>query len=153
AAGPRPSSERLERARRAFTRLLGEEAVSAPAGPAPRPVTLLPRSEEEIRVALRVASEAGWRLAPVGAATWLGGGGVLAPDALLSVAVLDRIVQYEPADLTLTAEAGASLHALASTTAAEGQWLALDPPGSPRGTLGATLATASAGGLAAHYGA
>ena len=55
-------------------------------------------------------------------------------------------------DLTLTARAGTTLANIARATAAEGQWLALDPHGSASGTLGATIATASAGPLAHAFG-
>ena len=120
----------------------------------PGPVELRPGSEEEVAAALRLASESGWSIVPSGSGTWLGAGDpVDGPDAVLSVSSLDRIVQYEPADLTLTVGAGITLPGLASLTARQRQWLPLDPPGAPRGTLGATLATGSAGGLATLYGA
>jgi glycolate oxidase FAD binding subunit len=62
------------------------------------------------------------------------------------------VVEYEPGDLTLTARAGTSLVDLAAITRAEGQWLPLDPSGPADGTLGATVATASAGPLASAFG-
>ncbi len=61
-------------------------------------------------------------------------------------------MEYEPGDLTLTARAGTTLAQLARVCRSEGQWLALDPFGSPDGTLGATIATASAGPLASAFG-
>jgi glycolate oxidase FAD binding subunit len=101
-----------------------------------------------------MASERGWKIVPAGAGTWLRAGNpVRAADAVLSVCRLDRIVQYEPADLTLTAGAGLTLGALDRVVAKEGQWLPLDPPGDDEGTLGATLATGSSGGLSVAYGA
>jgi glycolate oxidase FAD binding subunit len=57
-----------------------------------------------------------------------------------------------PGDLTLTAGAGTTLAEVREATAKHGQWLALDPYGSDDGTLGATLATASAGPLATAFG-
>jgi glycolate oxidase FAD binding subunit len=61
-------------------------------------------------------------------------------------------VEYEAGDLVLTARAGTSLAEIERATAAEGQWLPLDPPGAPEGTLGATVATATAGPLASAFG-
>jgi len=52
--------------------------------------------------------------------------------------------------LTLTARAGTPLDEIARVAAAERQWLALD--GAPTGTIGATVATASAGPLASAFG-
>jgi glycolate oxidase FAD binding subunit len=72
--------------------------------------------------------------------------------APLSLAGDDAIVEYVAGDLTLTARAGATLADIARVTAAEGQWLALDPFGAATGTLGATIATGSAGTLAHAFG-
>jgi glycolate oxidase FAD binding subunit len=63
------------------------------------------------------------------------------------------VVEYEPGDLVLTVRAGTSLADVARVTRAEGQWLPLDPAGTAQGTLGATIATASAGPLASAFGA
>jgi glycolate oxidase FAD binding subunit len=86
------------------------------------------------------------------AGTWLDAGRPVRDAAPLSLAGDDAIVEYVPGDLTLTARAGASLAEIARVTAAEGQWLALDPFGAPEGTLGATIATGSAGPLAHAFG-
>ncbi|HEY2896276.1 MAG TPA: FAD-binding oxidoreductase, partial [Gemmatimonadaceae bacterium] len=83
---------------------------------------------------------------------WLDAGRPVYDASSLSIAGDDAIVEYVPSDLTLTARAGATLSTIARVTAAEGQWLALDPHGSPNGTLGATIATGSAGPLAHAFG-
>ena len=62
------------------------------------------------------------------------------------------MVEYVPGDLTLTAWAGTTMAELSHATAAHGQWLGLDPAGDRRGTIGATIATASAGPLAHAFG-
>jgi glycolate oxidase FAD binding subunit len=62
------------------------------------------------------------------------------------------VTEYEPGDLTLTVRAGTALSDIARVTAHEGQWLTLDPSGSADGSLGATIATASAGPLASAFG-
>jgi glycolate oxidase FAD binding subunit len=62
------------------------------------------------------------------------------------------MVEYEPGDLTFTAEGGIPLARLQEATRAEGQWLPLDPPGSRKGTLGAMVALGVGGGLGLGYG-
>ena len=71
----------------------------------------------------------------------------------LSLAAETGIVEYTPGDLTLTARAGTTLREIHDAVAPHGQWLALDPFGSDDGTIGATIATASAGPLATRFGA
>lgn len=71
---------------------------------------------------------------------------------LVSLIGLSGIVEYMPGDLTITALAGTSLAELDAVTAAEGQWVPLDPFGSADATLGATMATASAGPQAGSSG-
>ena len=88
----------------------------------------------------------------IGRGTWLDAGRPVNDAVPLSLAEDDAIVEYVASDLTLTARAGATLLDIARVTAAEGQWLALDPFGSPTGTLGATIATGSAGPLAHGFG-
>jgi len=88
----------------------------------------------------------------VGGGGWLDAGRPVRDGAPLSLADDRAIVEYVAGDLTLTARAGATLADIAVATAAEGQWLALDPFGAPSGTLGATLATGSAGPLAHAFG-
>ena len=41
---------------------------------------------------------------------------------------LDRVVEYQPEDLTITVQAGMTLGALQRVLAAHRQWLPLDPP-------------------------
>jgi glycolate oxidase FAD binding subunit len=90
----------------------------------------------------------------VGGGSWMDANRPVRAEAELSVAGLTDIVEYEPGDLTLTARAGATLDTIARATGAHGQWLALDPPGDPRrATIGATIATATYGPLAHHFGA
>lgn len=87
----------------------------------------------------------------VGARTWLE---AMRPCAgeVLDVSAHAGIIEYVPGDLTMTVRAGTSLRDIAAVTAAEGQWLALDPFGDPAGTIGATVATASDGPLASTFG-
>jgi glycolate oxidase FAD binding subunit len=88
----------------------------------------------------------------VGNGTWLDAGRRVDNAEPLSLAGDDAILEYVASDLTLTARAGATLTSIARATRAEGQWLALDPYGTANVTLGATIATGSAGPLAHAFG-
>jgi len=113
---------------------------------------VFPDSEEQVAAVLSLCNTHGWSCMPAGKGTWLFGGqppGRL--DVVMSLTRLDRIVEYEPGDLTVTAQAGMGLDLLARNTGPEGQWLPLDPPGLARGTLGAMVSTGSAGSLQAGY--
>ena len=70
----------------------------------------------------------------------------------LSTLELNEVIEYVPGDLTITVGAGMSLAAIEKLTGEHGQWLTLDPYGSPDGTIGATIATASSGPLATGFG-
>ncbi|MCC6223876.1 MAG: FAD-binding oxidoreductase [Thermoleophilia bacterium] len=72
-------------------------------------------------------------------------------DVVLSTRRLDRVLEHEAGDLTVTVEAGIRLSALAERLAAAGQMLALDPPGDP--TVGACVAGNLSGPRRHRYGA
>ncbi len=132
----------------------GRSAAPAVATPAPKaPLVAQPLADETVRLREEIR-EARTRRAPlriVGAGTWLDAGAPV--DAPRQLEVRDgAIVEYVPGDLTMTVRAGASLADLEAATRAQGQFLALDPMGPRSGTLGATLATASAGPLAHAFG-
>jgi glycolate oxidase FAD binding subunit len=111
-----------------------------------------PRDAGEVAALVREAAARGVRLRLVGRGTWLDAGRPVAADAALPLDGLRGVVDYVPGDLTLTARAGTPLSDIARVTAAERQFLALDPFGDAGGTLGATVATASAGPLAHAFG-
>jgi glycolate oxidase FAD binding subunit len=104
-----------------------------------------------LRERIQDAAAHGTRLRVVGGGHWLDAGRPVRTDATLAVEGAG-IVEYTPGDLTLTALAGTPLEDLERATRAERQWLPFDPFGSPRGTLGATVVTASAGPLAHAFG-
>src|SRR5581483_5941433 len=87
-----------------------------------------------------------------GSGTWLDAGRPSSATETLSMKELSGITQYVAGDLTLTALAGTSLEEIAAAAGANRQWLALDPRGTDAGSIGATIATASAGPLQTHFG-
>jgi glycolate oxidase FAD binding subunit len=88
----------------------------------------------------------------VGSGTWLDAGRPVRSTETISTKELTGITEYVPGDLTLTARAGTTLAEIRDATAEHGQWLAMDPPGSANGTIGATVATSSAGPLRTYFG-
>jgi glycolate oxidase FAD binding subunit len=101
---------------------------------------------------VRDARSTGATLRLVGGGRWLDAGRPCQAAASLPLGALRGVTEYEPGDLTLTARAGTTLAEIADVAAREGQWLTLEPHGSPLGTIGATIATASWGPLASAFG-
>jgi glycolate oxidase FAD binding subunit len=67
-------------------------------------------------------------------------GGTVAPaDIVLSTARLDRVVEYEPRDLTISVEPGLRFQALQDLLAENNQMLPLDPPRPEEATVGGVV--------------
>jgi glycolate oxidase FAD binding subunit len=121
-------------------------------GGAPAAVAF-PRTVEEVKEVMTAAAAEGWAVVPSGRGLSLAGGEACERlDVVLSTSRMDGTVDYEPADLTLSVEAGASLEAVANLTAGEGQWLPMEPPGSSSATLGGAFAYAFGGPLGTSFG-
>lgn len=114
---------------------------------------VFPSNEKVTADILRLASEERWGVVPAGH-----GGGLHLGNAperaqlVLSTARMTGLVDYEPADLTLTARAGTRLGTLQTELAAHGQFLPLDPPGAADATLGGIAAVGWGGSLAGAFG-
>jgi len=65
---------------------------------------------------------------------------------------LSRVVEYEPADLTVTVEAGMRFAELQRVLGEQGQFLALDPPLEAGATIGGLIATNASGPLRFGFG-
>ena len=111
-----------------------------------------PGDTASVAEAVRGARKMGTALRIVGRGTWLDAGRPVRAQASLSLAGLRGVTEYEAGDFSLTARAGTSLAEIADVAGPEGQWLTLEPSGSPDGSIGATIATASWGALASAYG-
>ena len=123
-----------------------------------------PSTEEETSALMRVAGEEGWRVLPRGAGLDPHTFGVGEPDSgggwssgrhpelILSSSGMTELIDHEPGDFNVRVGAGLSLGALQAKTEAEGQWLALDPPGGLAVTVGGIVSTGVAGPLRAQYG-
>jgi len=112
-----------------------------------------PTTADALAAALAEANAAGLAVAPLGGGTQLDLGMPPARlDVLLETTGLDRVVEYEPADLTVTVEAGMRFDALQRLLGEQGQFLALDPPAQPAATVGGLIATNASGPLRLAYG-
>ena len=89
----------------------------------------LPSSEAEVAAVLREAVLAQMVVVPWGAGTRQDLGRPLERvDLVLSLEKLNRVVDYVPADMTITVEAGMRFAELQALTARHGQTVSLDPP-------------------------
>ena len=132
-------------------RLVSEEGLRL-SSDASRAV-IAPENLAELAEVLDFASSARWRVIPMGAGTWLDAGNpATAAHLFLTTERMNRVIEYEPADLTATVEAGCTLSAFNSIAARNRQTVPLDPFGSDQQTLGAIVATASYGPLRAGFG-
>ncbi|MHB8176975.1 MAG: FAD-binding oxidoreductase [Vulcanimicrobiaceae bacterium] len=80
------------------------------------------------------------------------GGAPTRADVALCICALDRILTYEPHDLTVAVEAGVTLAALAGQLQRERQFVPLDAPLRKRATVGGTLAAGWLGPRRHRYG-
>ena len=136
----------LDRSRQA------DPAAYAIRGQVPR-VAVRPADRDEVAETLRAAARDHLAVVP-----WGGGVGVPfvpAPrrySVALDLRALDRVIEYDPEDFTLTAECGVPLGTLADTVAARGQELPLEAAQARRATLGGVLAMNASGPRRRRFG-
>ncbi len=118
--------------------------------PAPVGTVATPADLASVAASIRAAAEHATPLEVRGSQGWW----TDAPRSveLISLAGLDAVSDFNPADLVVTVGAGTRLDRLAARLAASGAWLPFDPPGPPSRTVGGALASGSGGPLAAHFG-
>jgi glycolate oxidase FAD binding subunit len=116
-------------------------------------IVAFPQNIEELSEMMRVASEERWRVIPAGAGTWLEMGNQPTRfDLIVSTARMNKLLEYEPADLTATLEAGVALSGFNHLAAKHRQFIPLDPFGDNQSTIGGVIATASSGPMRCGYG-
>ena len=114
---------------------------------------VLPTSTHEIQEVLGYAVDNRLSVIPAGSGTKLGVGNHLEQvDLVLSTSRLDQVLEYEPADLTVTVEAGIRLATLQAKLAEHGQYLPIDPPYADRCTIGGITATNASGPSRLRFG-
>jgi glycolate oxidase FAD binding subunit len=132
--------------------LIADATVYAAEGLAP-PLAVRPANEEQLLDVLRCAEKAGAVVVPWGSGSQMALGMPLSRyDLAVDLTALDQVIEYEPADLTVSVQAGMRLRDLQRILAENNQWLPLDPPNSDRMTVGGMLATNASGPGRAAYG-
>lgn len=110
-----------------------------------------PSSADEIAAILRIASERNAAVIPKGAGFHMSLGNVPARyDVALSTTKLHRVIEYEPADLVVTVEAGMTLGTLRQHLTEHRQFLPIDGP--DEATIGGLLAVGFGGPSQQAYG-
>lgn len=112
---------------------------------------LVPSTAEQIAAALKVANEENWSVVPFGGGTRQHVGRLVeGVDVVLSTERLNRIDAYDPGDLTISLQAGASVSHVRAECANHRQLLPIET--FPNSSIGGALATASSGPLRAGFG-
>jgi glycolate oxidase FAD binding subunit len=112
-----------------------------------------PGSAEEVAEIVKLAAREKLAVIPSGARTKLGiGRPPRSYDLALDMTRLDRVVAYDPQDLTLSVEAGIPLDRIAAELAAHRQFLPLAVPFADRATAGGTIASGVDSPLRQAYG-
>lgn len=127
----------------------GDEAYAVD-GLTPR-FAATPASVDELAAVLAAANERGAAVIPWGGGRHMALGNVPERyDVALRTAKLDRVLEYEPADLTVTVEAGTTMGRLQALLAERGQFLPIDAPADA--TVGGVLAAGVSGPSRHAYG-
>ena len=112
-----------------------------------------PATQEELAAAVADAYKSGTALYPIGGGTGLSFG--LAAKRAgrgLTTTRLNRVIDYPNRDMTITVEAGITMHALAEALARHGQRLPVDAPQASAATLGGVVAASVSGPRRCAYG-
>lgn len=112
-----------------------------------------PADGEGVAALLAAAAQAGSSVVAFGGSTLQSiGNPPRRYDIAISLRRLDRVLRYDPRDLTVGLEAGITLESVARTLAQARQFIPFDAPLPRRATVGGTLAAGWAGPRRAAYG-
>ena len=112
-----------------------------------------PGSPEELAQALADSARAGKTIQLGGAGTKTSmAGPVAASDVSISTVAMNRVLQYEPADLTISVGSGMRWTDLSELLAGNGQMIPLDPPFTASATVGGIVAANTSGPRRRLYG-
>jgi glycolate oxidase FAD binding subunit len=114
---------------------------------------IVPSSPEDLAEALATAQSNHQTIQLCGNSTKDRMGGAISPaDVRISTGKLNRVLQYEPNDLTISVEAGITYRELSRVLADHRQMVPLDPPFSENATMGGVVATNASGPRRRLYG-
>jgi glycolate oxidase FAD binding subunit len=109
-------------------------------------MTIVPGSPEELAQSLAAANSRNQRITLIGNSTKERMGGPIAPsDVTISTVALNKVLEYEPRDLTISVGAGISYCELSRILAEHQQMIPLDPPFSVHATIGGIVAANTSG--------
>lgn len=112
-----------------------------------------PGNVDEVSRLLALASEERLAVVPWGTGSMIGlGKRPRRVDLVVDLRRLAAVLEYEPADLTVTVQCGITLGTLNAGLAEQRQFLPLDPLRAPFRSLGGVLATNASGPLRIRYG-
>jgi glycolate oxidase FAD binding subunit len=130
----------------------GEASRYAVDGVAPAAV-VFPASVEEVSAVLAACHAVRAAVVPWGGGTSMGLGAVPPKvDVVLGLSRLNHVIDHEPGDMTSTVQAGMVLKDYQDYLGRHRQFLALDPPGADRATIGGLLAANASGPHRLRYG-
>src|SRR5262245_24727975 len=116
-------------------------------------LVVLPSSTEEVAAVLRVCSSLGVKVVPRGAGTSLSGGALpLADGVVLGLAKLNRVLDIDYDNRTVTCQPGVTNLAISRAVEARGFYYAPDPSSQIACTIGGNIAENSGGVHCLKYG-
>lgn len=117
------------------------------------PLLVRPATTDEVATTVVACREADVGIVPLGGGTGLVGGAVGGPDVVaLSLERMNRVVEVDPDDRVLIAEAGVTLEAAQRAAVAEGLDLGLDLGARSTAQLGGLVATNAGGNGVIRHG-
>jgi glycolate oxidase FAD binding subunit len=112
-----------------------------------------PETSEQVTTAMRICSEADAAVVAWGGGTAMQiGNPPRNVNVVLGLGRLNRVVEHDDANLTVTVEAGIGLSRVQQTVAVRKQFLAFNPPYADRATVGGVIATNLNGPRRSYYG-
>lgn len=112
-----------------------------------------PSGADEVADIMRWANRTGVAVYPVGGRTFTRMGNAPArPGIALDLSGLNRILDFQPSDLTVSVEAGVTIAQLDAALDQDGKHVPMSAPLTQRATVGGTLATGLSGPLRSAYG-
>jgi len=127
--------------------------VDGPKTPFGARMAVFPADAAQAAEAVTLAAEAGMPVVPAGGGTYVDAVSPVSPDAMLLSSVrMNRIVDYQPQNMVVTAEAGVPLAGLREVLRRNRQFLPLNPPDPETATVGGIVAAAATGSWRAYYG-
>jgi glycolate oxidase FAD binding subunit len=112
-----------------------------------------PREPEQVAAAIRTCAEADATLIPWGGGTAMAlGNPPRRAEVILSTVRLNRLIDHDHANLTVTAGSGLVLSALQTALLSHTQFVAIDPPYPDRSTIGGIVAANLNGPRRSYYG-